>query len=376
MSVINKMLRDLDQRQAGSAGASMPGERVALGTLPVTALPRLKKQAGSPRVIWLALLVAAGVVGGWYWQSGQRSAALQATADAVQVAQASASGPARAPSNVVSADAAAIQRPAAALSAPPELPASSLAKASKHPTSVPAESKTAVKSVETKPTMPREPLPKLLTPSKSSSVAAATDMATGSLRMESSLTRLPAPSSAPKNGVPQAATGRSAPLEALAQAQSLWNSGGHAAATELLAQALSRIEGAAPSGMPVVGQSPLASVVRELARMHLAEGQVNQALVLLKRLEPQLAQVADVWAMRGNAAQRLGQHAEAAQSYLKALALKPDEPRWMLGAAVSLAAQGQIAAAGELAEKARGIGALRPDVANYLRQLGVVIRTD
>ena len=56
--------------------------------------------------------------------------------------------------------------------------------------------------------------------------------------------------------------------------------------------------------------------------------------------------------------------------------MKPDEPRWMLGAAVSLAAQGQTAAAGELAEKARGMGAVRPEVANYLRQLGVVIRTD
>ena len=48
--------------------------------------------------------------------------------------------------------------------------------------------------------------------------------------------------------------------------------------------------------------------------------------------------------------------------------------RFVLGAAVSLAAQGQAAAAAELAEKARDGGALTPEVANYLRQLGVPLR--
>jgi Flp pilus assembly protein TadD len=89
-----------------------------------------------------------------------------------------------------------------------------------------------------------------------------------------------------------------------------------------------------------------------------------------------MSQVADLWAMRGNAAQRLGQHAEAVSSYQRALGIKPDEPRWLLGLAVSLAAQGQTTPAADLAEKVRVMGALRPEIANYLRQLGVVIRTD
>jgi Flp pilus assembly protein TadD len=110
--------------------------------------------------------------------------------------------------------------------------------------------------------------------------------------------------------------------------------------------------------------------------MALAQGQAQEALATLERLEPQLAGVADIWALRGNVAQRLGHHPDAAQAYLRSLALRPDEPRWMLGAAVSLAAQGKTAAAAELAEKARAAGALRPDVANYLRQLGVVVRSD
>ena len=121
-------------------------------------------------------------------------------------------------------------------------------------------------------------------------------------------------------------------------------------------------------------KAALASLVRELARMELAEGRVSQTLELLKRLEPALSGVADIWAIRGNAAQRLGRHAESVAAYQMALKLRPNELRWMLGAAVSLAAQGQTAAAAELAEKARAGGALTPELATYLRQLGVPLR--
>ncbi|NCN97726.1 MAG: tetratricopeptide repeat protein [Rhodoferax sp.] len=164
--------------------------------------------------------------------------------------------------------------------------------------------------------------------------------------------------------------------DALAQAQSLWHAGSRVAAMELLQQALSKVEASSAVALPVTGSSALAQLARELARMNLAEGQVHQALALLTRLEPQLSQIAEVWAMRGNAAQRLGQHADAVKSYKQALLLKPDEPRWMTGQAVSLAAQGQLTAAGDLAEKARVLGGLRPEIASYLRQLGVAVRVD
>ena len=111
----------------------------------------------------------------------------------------------------------------------------------------------------------------------------------------------------------------------------------------------------------------------ELARMELAEGRVTQALEMLTRLQPSLGNVADIWAMRGNAAQRLGRHEESVTAYRAALRLRPDEARWMVGAAISLAAQGQIAAATELAEKARSGGALTREIATYLQQLGVTL---
>lgn len=70
----------------------------------------------------------------------------------------------------------------------------------------------------------------------------------------------------------------------------------------------------------------------------------------------------------------LRRHEESASAYLMALKLRLEEARWMLGAAVSLAAQGQTARAAELAEKARAGGVLSREVATYLRQLGVPLR--
>jgi Flp pilus assembly protein TadD len=171
--------------------------------------------------------------------------------------------------------------------------------------------------------------------------------------------------------VPPGPSRQSPALDALAQAQSLWNSGSHAAAIELAREALAAAERAGTStGNTLV----LATLARELARMELAEGRISQALEMLTRLQPALAGVADVWALRGNAAQRLGRHPESGAAYLIALKLRPNEARWMMGAAVSLAAQGQTAEAAELAEKARAGGVLSPEVATYLRQLGVPLR--
>ena len=167
---------------------------------------------------------------------------------------------------------------------------------------------------------------------------------------------------------------RSIVLEALSQAQGLWNSGSRQLAIDVLSEALGVAERANSVGAPSVSHSELILLVRELARMDLSEGQPGKVLEILTRLEPALSDSADVWAIRGNAAQRLGRHQLSAEAYLMALKLRPGEPRWMLGAAVSLAAQGQTASAAEFAEKARVGGVLSPEVATYLEQLGVSLR--
>jgi MSHA biogenesis protein MshN len=182
------------------------------------------------------------------------------------------------------------------------------------------------------------------------------------------------PERAPALDTSTQAQKQAAVQETLAQAQNLWNAGSKEAAMELLRDAVAAIERAKASGTLPLDSPALPSLVRELARMELAEGRASQVLDLLIRLEPLVSGQADLWAVRGNAAQRLGQHQQASNAYLAALKLRPNEPRWMLGAAVSLAAQGQMVAAAALTDKARMTGSVSPEVLNYMKQLGVPIR--
>jgi tetratricopeptide (TPR) repeat protein len=160
-------------------------------------------------------------------------------------------------------------------------------------------------------------------------------------------------------------------MDILAQAQALWSQSDQVGALALVQGAITHLE-----QIPAADNTALANMAREHTRMALAMENPQAALSTLVRLESQLSTVADIWALRGNLNQRLGQHPRAVQAYLASLALRPNEPRWMLGAAVSLAIQGQIGPASEWTEKARLAGGLRTDVANYLRQLGVEIRVE
>lgn len=195
-------------------------------------------------------------------------------------------------------------------------------------------------------------------------------------------TSTPAPQTVPNSPAkvqpPPAAASQpnrqAAAQETLAQAQSLWNTGSRDAATDLMREAVAMTEraynvGALPADSPV-----LASLVRELARMELAEGRSLRVLELLTRLEPALPGQADLWAVRGNAAQRLSRHEESVKAYSRALAIRPDEPRWMLASAVSLAALGRFDESAELADKAHAAGVVSPDILSYLKQIGVPIK--
>ena len=159
----------------------------------------------------------------------------------------------------------------------------------------------------------------------------------------------------------------------LAQAQSMWRSGLQAAAIELLNQAVAAAERDQSGGVALAQSDRLAVLVRELARMQLMMGQASLTMDLLVRLTPALSGYPDIWAIRGNVAQRLGQHQASVDAYAMALKVRPDEPRWLLGSAVSLATLGQLKAAAEMAEKARDQGRVSPEAMAYLEQLGVTL---
>lgn len=363
MSVINKMLRDLDSRQL-SGGAGIPTQEISRGVLRGTTSVQdrsLVPMRGpiTPRFLrWLAalLLLAAAGAAGWYLQVVPN---LQSRPDRGAGAAAGPAASASAP-----AASAAVMAPLAASTASAPMPQ-------------PVASVDVGTAVMPEPPAPalevaKTPLAKVAGASRSPSVATpAAAVKPAKVAVLASPQPLPAASTPPAAvaALPLTIQRQTAAQETLAQAQSLWVSGSREAALELLREAVAVAERAHSAGSPV-----LPSLVRELARMELAEGRAQQVLALLTRLEPMLSAQADLWAVRGNAAQRLGLHQDAAQAYLAALKLRPDESRWMLGAAVSLAAQGQLTAAAELVEKARAAGVVSPDILAYLRQLGVPLR--
>jgi MSHA biogenesis protein MshN len=393
VSVINKMLRDLDARQGAESGATnpMPSRQNGLaGTVTVRASASSASGTQSSLFArWLlpALLILA-TVGALAWYGSQSGLTFNETSQPVVVAQAVSVQPTPAAPLPVSAP----------VNASPEspLPDKPLVLDSPLPLPMVAD----VLAVAPEPAKP---------PVTKSNRTANTNNAPIQLllRLESALRTVPAkvesmPSAVPSSGrmvaahaqLPQVVSASAAPTserlvgsapsalhlrqvavqETLVQAQSLWASGAHSAALDLMREAVAVSERAQSGLTAEAAAAALAPLVRELVRMELAEGRVGPALEVLTRLEPTLSGQADLWAVRGNAAQRLARHSESVRAYQMALKLRPGEPRWMLGAAVSMAAQGQLAEAAELVETARAIGTVSPDILSYLRQAGVHLR--
>jgi hypothetical protein len=416
VSVINKMLRDLDSRQAEGAmpvpGAG-PVVNMTRGTFtvdPVTGKGSDTRRRVLPWLAMLLMLLALAAVGAWWLYStahpnlapalpatAVKSLATAAPVPASAPVAPAASAPLPAASALLVAAApptasAAASAPAASVSAPPAVAAVGPASAAVAAAPAPVVPALTPPVAVARPLPTPGPAPNVTpAPVAITALAAASSPAKPVAMTSAAVAKTTAPSVAvtakpaakPEAGgaVPAAAnaaaagarTPQAAAMETLAQAQSLWNSGSREAARDTLRDAVAAAERANLAAAPG-GLASFALLVRELCRMELAEGQVGQVLTLLARLEPQLADQPEVWALRGNAAQRLGRHQESANAYLAALKLRPSEGRWMLGAAVSLAALGQTTAAADWADKARAAGAATPEVLSYLRQSGVPLR--
>jgi hypothetical protein len=379
VSVINKMLRDLDQRQAPQARAgAQPGDlAVRRGTASVGPSSAPAQTAGrlSIRIVAVVLLLLALMLGGAYW-IWQRSS--QVGAPAVKAATVAQQDPSTKLAFSTTLETAPATNVATHLvPAPVPAPAENPAR-----TSVLAITKVASESIKiaVEPTSKHE-LPAKATGNKPALSNAnvpgsqvAVDVPTV-LANTSPAISPPTAASTIAAADSQAGSARQlqAGRDALAQAQSLWNAGSRDAANELLQHALSIAERSAGSAPTPATTQLLATLAREQARIQIAEGRPQAALDGLSRLESVLGQDADAWAMRGNAAQRLGRHQDSVKAYTAALQTRPNEQRWLLGAAVSLAALGQAANASDMAAKARAQGPIGKEVQTYLRQAGVTL---
>jgi hypothetical protein len=383
MSVINKMLRDLDLRQTAqtplSSGAPDASQGVASQTPLRQGTASIGRASGathsqSRRWVWIGLLGFVAVAGaaGWFWIETNPGSFSGDVASAPVVAT-------PAPP-VASAPAAGVATVAPAATPPestPSTPGDSVAVvAVADPNVVPGtmvlrmeESLSARRALDA---LLSTPAPSVVAPARVSAPTPA-PASTPNRPPIAVVAKAPAVA-APVESPPAVQRQQQAGGDAIAQVQNLWNSGSRDAAIELMQQSIAVAERAAKSGGGSNSGSVLIPLVREMARMQLAEGRFGAVWEMLTRLEPQLGNQPDLWAIRANAAQRLGRHQDSVHAYMTALQSRPDEQRWLLGTAVSLAALGQTSSAAEMAEKARAVGPVAKDIATYLRQSGVILR--
>lgn len=389
MSVINKMLRDLDHRQAAqvpvggqSAVSTTVQPAVHHGTASVPYAPfgaAASARAHARRWIWLGALLAvvAVALGGAYWV--QNGGILPTAA---VITPAPVAPPVVAVSAPVAAPAIAAASPAASEPVTePTVPDAVAAHAA--PGAMVLRMETSLSA--------RKALDALLSstpaPAPTPAPVAASAPAIATQAPERTKTRAvasaPVPAPAPVAAATAVASRESAPVlqrqqqagvDAVAQAQNLWNTGSRDAAMDLMQQSIAVAERAAKVAGASGANPVLLPLVREMARMQLAEARYGAVWEMLTRLEPQLGNQPDLWAIRANAAQRLGRHPDSVHAYMMALQSRPDEQRWLLGTAVSLAALGQTTSAAEMAEKARAVGPVSKDILAYLRQAGVPLR--
>lgn len=362
MSVVNKMLRDLDQRHGARSDDSTQGRPsigadLKHGTHSVAVGSAGATTPGYGRRIGLAVIACVVLVGAaWYTRQHRIQGA---GGEPVQ----------------------------GAISAPQE---------ALQPINNPVLSSTSVLAMVPVTIAPSRSAPLAARPETTAPTAAAarTAFAPGpvpavSLRMDSMLStrplaaeaKAPAPTALPlkpaslvADTAPNFQRQKQASADALAQAQTLWSAGSQAAAIDLMQQAVDAAERAVKAGTSPPGNTVLLSLVREWTRMQMALGRYGPVWDTLSRLEPVLGNAPDLWGLRGNTAQRLGHHADSVRAYTAALQSHPNEQRWMLGAAVSMAALGQTDQAAAMAEKAQSVGDISREVQTYLHQMGVPLK--
>lgn len=371
MSVINKMLRDLDQRHvAHTAGATTGAPPFSNGVqlgryrAPVEGVSVPTARRHRPLVLVAAVCIGLGALAWYVVQKGPPGGVVVVESAPVKTLPVPAAVQTDAPA----------QQPSVQSASAPDI--SSTATLVAAPVKQAPNTPTAAQAVEPQPLTAKRIEPE----ARSASAA--------SLRMDTALASSNPPIGDVDAKVPAAAKPVSpktdatlglqrqqlASEDALSQAQTLWGSGSHAAAIDLVQQAVDAAERAVEAGSSPPANPVLLSLVRELTRMQMAQGRHGAVWDLLSRLEPILGNAPDLWGLRGNTAQRLGRHTDSVHAYTVALQSRPNEQRWMLGAAVSLAALGQTDQAGSMAEKAQGVGDISREVQAYLHQMGVPLK--
>ncbi len=105
-----------------------------------------------------------------------------------------------------------------------------------------------------------------------------------------------------------------------------------------------------------------------LARIQVARGDVKGAHELLRKYAGGAANDAEYHAFDAALLQRLGRHKEAVASYQAALRLAPRTALWLMGMGISLQAENDEAAALDAFQRAKAAGGLSPELIAFVDQ--------
>lgn len=105
-----------------------------------------------------------------------------------------------------------------------------------------------------------------------------------------------------------------------------------------------------------------------LARLQMERDDVAGALETLESARAHTAVRADFLAFHAALLQRIGRHAEAAEQYIQALQQAPQNGVWWMGLGISLQADGRAAQAREAYQRAKDSNVLSPELVAFVDQ--------
>lgn len=348
MSLVNRMLRDLDARRAGD------GERAALPPAVTPLAARLEPGAGGSWRWLTAVLIALGLgVAAWYaLQSRNFSVAPEAKPMAVEAHTAPVPVADAAPPSL---------RLAGELAATPEVRPSPPRK-----TVVvePKPQELIVNPVSSSPASPSQPvvaLPKVLPASSEARIDKQVRLPSPAERAEAEYRR--GVVAQRQGNAEDAAASYRAALESYPE---------HAAARQALAALLIEAKGFNEAEELLSKGTELASVrlasTLALARLKVERNQAPAALEVLQKNAAAGEGSAEYQGFAGALLNRAGRAPEAVERYQAATRLAPTEGRWWAGLGIALEAAGKGQEAREAYQKARSLPGLPTDLAQHVEQ--------
>ena len=351
MSLVNKMLRDLDARHVGERGA-----------LPTAVTPLPAARESLRRVLWFGVLLAAAAILGaaWYVNRETETPLPPVAAPAPRTVP-----PVQAPATPVAAALPAPPPPVAAVAVDIEPPGLRIsAELAAPPVAVPeaeaAAPKPSPRAVAAPATLAPGVRPKVVEPTepridKQARLPSAAERAELEYRVALQAQR--------QGNAEQAVASLRAALQDAPE---------HAAARQTLAALLietrrfDEAEEVLRKGTELL-PTRLASTLA-WARLKVERNQAPAALELLQKYAATGERSADYQGFAGALLNRSGRAAEAVERYQAATRLAPSEGRWWAGLGIALDAAGQTTEAREAYLKARSLPGLPADLAQHIEQ--------